>query len=250
MKSNALSSAGAGFTLVEILVTVSIICILAALTLPMIGKMKESANGAHCSANLRTIGGAVQQYAADNQGGFPISRLQYQMDANGVKKTVPFLPDVLDAYLMLKEDGVDNINKLWWCPGDTERPVTMRKWSYGHNQFLGGNKGSRQTWNGDPNPEFDPRYATFQAVPKPLSQVIFLMDFVNTGDAGKWSSSITSGSWPMRNGSTKENPLPVRVDFERHGNYANALFLDGSVRALTFNDLVGTTDQYVSPERE
>ncbi len=60
-----------GFTLVEVLVTVAIIGVLAALIFPALSKSKDRANAAACASNLRQIGLAFQGYANDHDGELP-----------------------------------------------------------------------------------------------------------------------------------------------------------------------------------
>ncbi len=57
-----------GFTLVELLVVVSIIAVLAALMLPALSRSKASARRADCLSNLRQMGFATQLYWEDNSG--------------------------------------------------------------------------------------------------------------------------------------------------------------------------------------
>ncbi|MDD2708201.1 MAG: prepilin-type N-terminal cleavage/methylation domain-containing protein [Verrucomicrobiae bacterium] len=58
----------AGFTLVELLVVLGILSILATLLMPALKNARESAKQAVCMNNLRQIGLALNQYAADNEG--------------------------------------------------------------------------------------------------------------------------------------------------------------------------------------
>jgi len=58
----------AAFTLLEILGSVAIVAVLAALLFPAIGKMTERAREAKCLSNLRQLGTAWHAYANDNGG--------------------------------------------------------------------------------------------------------------------------------------------------------------------------------------
>ena len=54
------------FTLLELLITIAIIAILAALILPSLAKARAKGESASCTGNLRQVGMAVMQYAGDN----------------------------------------------------------------------------------------------------------------------------------------------------------------------------------------
>jgi len=60
-----------GFTIVEILVVITIIVILFLLLFPSISSMKRSAESAKCVSNLRQIGIALLSYSSDHNGLIP-----------------------------------------------------------------------------------------------------------------------------------------------------------------------------------
>lgn len=59
------------FTLIELLVVVAVIAILAAASIPIIGKIQRGAQVSKSTGNLKQIGAAFQMYAADNDGAIP-----------------------------------------------------------------------------------------------------------------------------------------------------------------------------------
>lgn len=62
-----------GFTLVELLVVISIIALLISILLPSLSKAREQAKAVKCAANLRAVGQGVAIYLAENNGVYPPS---------------------------------------------------------------------------------------------------------------------------------------------------------------------------------
>lgn len=66
-----LSRAHRGFTLIELLTVIAIVGILAAIIIPVVGKVRQTAMRSECTSNLRQIGAATALFANDNKGFYP-----------------------------------------------------------------------------------------------------------------------------------------------------------------------------------
>ena len=94
----------AGFTLMELLVVISVIVILAALLFPTFARARENARRASCMSNMKQIGLGIMQYTQDYDERYPFTGIEYP-DTPGK------LPQVLDPY-------VKN-TKIFKCPSDS-----------------------------------------------------------------------------------------------------------------------------------
>ncbi len=79
------------FTLVELLVVITIIAILVALVVPTITSARQKANTVKCLAQLREWGGAVSAFQGDNDGLFPTTNW-YATTAGYVGQTARWQP--------------------------------------------------------------------------------------------------------------------------------------------------------------
>lgn len=85
------------FTLVEVLVVISILAVLAALAFPVLSSANHKADSAKCASNLRQIHAAASLFSTDNGMEFAPLHFFFRLDQEG--------------YL-------ERTSEAWVCPGD------------------------------------------------------------------------------------------------------------------------------------
>jgi prepilin-type N-terminal cleavage/methylation domain-containing protein len=114
------------FTLVELLVVVGIILILITLLLPVVSRVRGTANNQICENNLRQIGMGMMMYVNGNKGRFPdpltlggsiYRRMVGEVDGGGLPEIYGW-PALLDQSGLLPADRVTG--GVWVCPVSRE----------------------------------------------------------------------------------------------------------------------------------
>ncbi len=206
------------FTLIEILVVISIIAILAAIAIPFVQSTIARGHSAKCMENLRDLGAQVQSYAKD-KGHYPIT-------FNG---NTPW--EEMGTW-----SGITN-SSSWLCPA----------------RFLKSGKTSSQISSFTPaytanDRVFTRRGVRVDAVPRP-SQVIALIDAGQRMPSGTaFHQMIVTGA---NNPAHADRPLlgiPItepNTDITtrgsvryRHQGSANALFCDGHVESMKLGSIL------------
>ncbi|RRJ94777.1 prepilin-type N-terminal cleavage/methylation domain-containing protein [Opitutaceae bacterium TAV4] len=114
------------FTLIELLTVIAIIGILAAILIPTVARVRQSARDTKCAATIRQYAFATQLFAEDHKGKLP--ETAYRSGHYGHY-------DLID-YFNVKRTGGDRIT-MFSCrvkPGakDPDNP----NWIYGLNEFI------------------------------------------------------------------------------------------------------------------
>jgi prepilin-type N-terminal cleavage/methylation domain-containing protein len=107
------------FTLVELLVVISIIALLLSILMPSLQKARQSAQTVVCKSNLKQMGYGFLLYSEDNNGYMPPSWLAFNGDATKNN----FMP-ILSKYFGDKQKTTHGAfydkgvagNKVWMCP--------------------------------------------------------------------------------------------------------------------------------------
>lgn len=121
-----------GFTLVELLVVISIISLLIALLLPALAMAKQDANSISCSARLRSMGQLTAEYAQTYRGMLPPGSVSAWTnpgwDFQGVNETSTWFG--WSDFLYQFTEGLPTLGQLW-APGSggTCLPAVEANWA-------------------------------------------------------------------------------------------------------------------------
>jgi prepilin-type N-terminal cleavage/methylation domain-containing protein/prepilin-type processing-associated H-X9-DG protein len=104
------------FTLVELLVVMVIISILIGMVFPMVTGMKEKANVAVCTGNLKQLYNGLMAFAAENEGRCPMN----EREGGSTFFGVPNKPNWIAGAALTGSNGVLSITmgSLWRYVGD------------------------------------------------------------------------------------------------------------------------------------
>ncbi|MBC8140698.1 MAG: prepilin-type N-terminal cleavage/methylation domain-containing protein [Armatimonadetes bacterium] len=122
-----MKSANRAFTLVEIMIVVLIIGILLAIAIPNFIRAREQSRAKSCSANIKQLDSAAQQWAMDTKAaaGATVTSANLVGPALYVKKE-PLCPSGTTAYTLSTIDAPPV------CPNATAGVVTAQAVSYFH----------------------------------------------------------------------------------------------------------------------
>jgi prepilin-type N-terminal cleavage/methylation domain-containing protein len=209
-----------GFTLVELLVVITIIVVLAGVGYPAMSKMRASADQTKCMEQLREWGVILGTYASENDGKVEWSRWEpIGVDPAKTSVYLPYMTSA-DVDVTTKSDGgsYDKLLKMRNCP--------TTKWD-------------KAKTNGPVT------YAMIRPQPRLDSSLggnyTFLSKIANPSRFILMTESLASAAGTLETGgdfTTHVQPLTVKGANLRHTNASvNSLMGDFSLRTMTWKDL-------------
>jgi len=191
----------AAFTLTELLVSMSVVGILAGLLLPTVAQATLKTRRVQCLNQLRQIGLATVLYADDHAGLLP--RSTHSATAYGQLPWGYALVRYVSGDAFVRPDArwTNLFNGLYRCPVDRRRNAD---WSYGKNVYpeLSASETGGPTW------------LRLDSIPNPAATVLFAEKL-----GGSMADHFMAHFWT-------EGGEP-EVDRARHGKTSNYVFCDG-----------------------
>ncbi|MFW6038943.1 MAG: type II secretion system protein [bacterium] len=221
------------FTLVELLVVVSIIALLVALLLPALKAAREQARRVSCASNLRQIHLGVELYAEDHDGWYPAGgALRMNMMRNR--------QDFYEAYL----NGNHGI-MYFGCPSAEYRGRPARR-----DEHIDRDREAMayEYWLGPKTPWDDENFPLHNATPKVWEGGVLVHPTLNrrlADSLGKWDRRIALSDAARKHHNRYGTGIPWQAfPLQNHFNgdvaddgdfipaFANFLFADGHLAGL------------------
>lgn len=201
------------FTLVELLVVISIIAILASLLLPALRNAKEKGKDIMCKSNMKQCGFAMQSYIGDSGGILILG--SYTGVAGSSKSWIEYLNGNIGGEVYLSK------NDVAICPSFYPEKYLSRSYTYGSHITATYLQGTFLPPGYTSGP-----FIKVSAVTSPGSQWVL-------GDSvGNWSSLSRWAQGYLINDVPSGISCGLHI---RHFNGANFLFLDGHVNGVKRN---------------
>ena len=224
------------FTLIEVLVVLSIIALLAALLFPVFARARENARRTSCLSNLKQIGLGLMQYTQDYDEQNTLSWYgtnSRASDAEGVGTRYKWMDAI---YPYVKSEQIFN------CPSHT-LPVNIPPSTsiFDTYQFRNGTRWGSYAANltyfndGNLNPFLSRAIASWESP----STTVYVVDGV-----GRFEIAWNTGNPPI----STTDPRTISVGgfptvFERHLGTSVVLFCDGHAKAQKLEKLTVVGDQ-------
>lgn len=208
------------FTLIELLIVISIIAVLAALLFPVFQAVREKAKAAACLSNQKQIGLASMMYSEDSDGAL----LQYYY--SGFAANQGYWPNRLYPYLSSRAVLV--------CPSRTQFPDAATE---------AVKEQTGETGYGLALPYPGSGYYPESRYQSP-AQHVYLMDDIGTGSFSQTEvyKAYVNMPYPDPNFLYTNNYAYHASPDPRHSGKVSVIFLDGHAKAVSLTTLYGIPD--------
>ncbi|MEW6158762.1 MAG: type II secretion system protein [Verrucomicrobiota bacterium] len=205
-----------GFTLVELLVVITVIAVLASLLMPALSKAKAKANTAICLNNKRQLNVAWIAYSSDHDDKLAMNSVGsnpgFEVGISWVTGQMAWHVDVRDntnsAYLTQDEFSslaryLGRSAKVFKCPADNFLMKEMRAlgWeqrvrSVSMNYFLGAGSDAENARR-KPSPPHNPVFVMMSEIRRPSALINFIDEHPDSIDEKTFSVVTVVGSYSL-----------------------------------------------------
>ncbi|EIP96486.1 prepilin-type N-terminal cleavage/methylation domain-containing protein [Opitutaceae bacterium TAV1] len=210
------------FTLIELLTVIAIIGILAAIALPTISHVRETAKKAKCISNLRQIGVALQAFASDHKNQIMGRQYKAEFKSDGVSATYTHWYRRLGREGYVSKGNQYGDSDIFFCPSIF--PTRLHDIDVTTYEVMNGRYGMRM-WCPEGDDDTYNKAKDGDAL-LPLSAIETPSDFFLVAD----SFRNLAGTEPAQGYCIGQGDDQWRVGLH-HGNRAHAVFADGHVAA-------------------
>jgi prepilin-type processing-associated H-X9-DG protein/prepilin-type N-terminal cleavage/methylation domain-containing protein len=207
-----------GFSLVELLVVITIIGILISLLLPAVQAARETARQLDCVNRLHQIGVGFHLFAEQHNGVIPPSTMTAKPNQLTWAYAIrPYLEG--DTNIAANLQG-GSISRMCRCPDDLRVDQTL--WSYGKNVWFELDNSAQINAFGASTGK---SYGRIDDIP--ATSLTILAGEI--GKSGSMPDHVMANSWYLGVDPATE------IDETRHGTTANYLWVDGHVSGEMFS---------------
>ena len=215
------------FTLIELLITISVISILSSILLPSLSKARARAAGAASLNNTRQLLLAWNLYADDHQGRLPYNLGGTGRNPMGIRSSLNWVNNVLSWEL-----DADNTNSaalieaslggyvhrsttVYRCPTDRTLSAIQRQagWksrnrSYAMNAMMG-NAGELSLSGQNQNNPAYVQFFTSDSIPRPVDLFVFIEEHSDSINDGYFINRAYSSEWLDLPASDHDRSAPL-----------------------------------------